>query len=284
MHAESSIFAVLARATTRLAECSDSPRLDAEMLLALALDVRRSYLLAHPEDELDAITLARFESSLERRLEQVPIAYLTGRREFWTLSLAVTPATLVPRPETELLVELALRELPPDLPRNVADLGTGSGAIALAIAKERPLCKVWATDVSEAALSVAAENARHNDLANVEFLCGDWTAALGDRRVDLLVSNPPYVQSGDPALTALRHEPQDALVSGADGLNAIRRIADTARDHVVADGLLLLEHGADQRTDVADILSASGWLDVCCHDDLSGRPRAVTARRASAAR
>ena len=283
MQADFSISAVLSRARARLAEGSDSPSLDAEVLLALALDVRRSYLLAHPEDELDEITLARFESSIERRLEQVPIAYLTGLKEFWTLSLAVTPATLVPRPETELLVELALRALPADGPSYVADLGTGSGAIALAIAKERPRCHVWATDVSEAALAVAAQNARQNDVANVEFLHGDWLTVLGDRRVDVLISNPPYVRSDDPALASLRHEPQDALVSGADGLDAIRTIASTAECHVTTAGLLLLEHGADQRADVVGILHDNGWLDVSCHDDLSGQPRAVAARRASAA-
>ena len=163
------------------------------------------------------------------------------------------------------------------------DLGTGSGAIALAIAKERPRCHVWATDVSEAALAVAAQNARQNDVANVEFLQGDWLTVLGDRRVDVLISNPPYVRSDDPALASLRHEPQDALVSGADGLDAIRTIASTAEDHVTAEGLLLLEHGADQRADVVGILHDNGWLDVSCHDDLSGQPRAVAARRASAA-
>ena len=283
MQADFSISAVLSRARARLAESSDSPSLDAEMLLALALDVPRSYLLAHPEDELDAITLARFESSIERRIDQVPIAYLTGLKEFWTLSLAVTPETLVPRPDTELLVELALRALPTDDPSNVADLGTGSGAIALAIAKERPRCHVWATDASEAALTVAAQNARQNDVANVEFLHGDWLTALGDRRVDVLISNPPYVRSDDPALTALRHEPKDALVSGPDGLDAIRTIAGGAEDHVTPEGLLLLEHGADQRAGVVGILHDNGWLDVSCHDDLSGRPRAVAARRASAA-
>ncbi|MEM7503824.1 MAG: peptide chain release factor N(5)-glutamine methyltransferase [Pseudomonadota bacterium] len=283
MQADFSISAVLSRARARLAKCSESPRLDAEMLLALALDVPRSYLLAHPEDELDEVTLARFERSIERRLERVPIAYLTGLKEFWTLSLTVTPATLVPRPETELLVEVALRELPADSPSHVADLGTGSGAIALAIAKERPRCLVWATDASEAALAVAAENARQNDVANVEFLHGDWLAPLGDRRVDLLISNPPYVRSDDPVLAALRHEPKDALASGADGLDAIRTIANAAVDHVTPEGLLLLEHGADQRADVVGILHDSGWLDVSCHDDLSGRPRAVCARRASAA-
>lgn len=281
MPAEFSIGAVLTRAAARLAEASDSPKLDAEMLLALALDVNRSYLFTHPEDELDELTLARFEDSIERRLARVPIAYLTGEREFWTLSLTVSPAVLVPRPETELLVELALRELPRDEPRDVADLGTGSGAIALAIAKERPLCRVLATDASDAALSVARENARRHDLGNVEFLRGDWASALGDERVDLLISNPPYVRRDDPALAALSHEPQAALVADDDGLSAIRTIADSARAHVVDGGTLMLEHGADQRDDVVGILGDSGWIDLDCHDDLAGQPRVVTAKRPS---
>ena len=281
MPAEFSIGAVLTRAAARLAEASDSPKLDAEMLLALALDVNRSYLFSHPEDELDELTLARFEDSVERRLARVPIAYLTGEREFWTLSLTVSPAVLVPRPETELLVELALRELPRDEPRDVADLGTGSGAIALAIAKERPLCRVLATDASDAALSVARENARRHDLGNVEFLRGDWASALGDERVDLLVSNPPYVRRDDPALAALSHEPQAALVAGDDGLSAIRTIADSARAHVVDGGTLMLEHGAEQRDDVVGVLGDAGWTDLDCHDDLAGQPRVVTAKRPS---
>lgn len=275
-----SIRQTLANAAEQLSAVSDSPRLDAEILLAKALDVPRSYLIAHPDDRLDAAGVARFSQQLMKRLDDVPIAYLVGRREFWSLELMVTPATLVPRPETELLVELALQALPRHEPRRVADLGTGSGAIALAIAHERPLSEVIATDASAAALDVAAENARQHDIDNVQFAQGSWTDPLaGEEAFDLVVSNPPYVATDDPALAALRHEPQDALLAGADGLDAIRIIAEEARTITRRGAALMLEHGADQRNDVRQILSDCGWHDIESHNDLAGKARIAVARQ-----
>lgn len=269
----------LKQATERLRAVSDSPRLDAEVLLSRALDVRSSYLMAHPEDTLDGAAIERYEQALARRADGVPLPYITGEKEFWSLPLMVGPETLVPRPETELLVELALRELPPDVEKGVLDLGTGSGAIALAIATERPLCAITATDLSEAALAIAQQNARQLEISNVTFVQGNWTEAAVGRTFDLIVSNPPYVKEGDPALAALRHEPEMALAAGSDGLDAIRLLARGCGGLLDRGGVLLFEHGADQETGVARLLGQNGWTAVECVRDLEGRPRVTRAVR-----
>jgi release factor glutamine methyltransferase len=271
--------AAIADATERLSRVSESPRLDAEILLCRTIDMPRSYLFAHPEDELDAITLERFEEVLQRREDGAPMAYIMGVREFWSHEFAVSPATLVPRPETEIIVNLALCEIPRDEEWRVLDLGTGSGAIAVSIACERPLSQVTAIDVSEEALLVAQENARALAPGNVECLLGDWTAPVRDRTFDLIVSNPPYVRADDDALAALRHEPQSALVAGKDGLDAIRVLAKDCGNILADRGLLLIEHGAYQREAVAALLEAYGWVDIECHNDLAGLPRVTAARR-----
>ncbi len=269
----------IADATDRLLRISDSARLDAEILLCQTINMPRSYLFAHPEDELDDLTRERLEALLQRRIEGEPMSYITGTREFWSHELLVSPATLVPRPETELLVELALREIPRKAEWQILDLGTGSGAIAISIAAERPLCSVTATDVSPDALAIAAENVRQADLANVSCLEGSWAVPVAGLEFNIIVSNPPYVRSDDAALQTLRFEPLSALASGPDGLNDIRVLATDCRAILAADGWLILEHGADQQTDVADILEAAGWVDIACHNDLAGKPRVTVARR-----
>ncbi len=271
--------AAIADARTRLKEVSDSGRLDAEILLCQTIDMPRSYLFAHPEDELDDLTQDRFESLLLRRLSGEPMSYITGVREFWSREFLVSPATLVPRPETELLVELALREIPRKAEWRVLDLGTGSGAIAISIAGERPLCNITATDFNEDALAVAAENARQADLANVHCIQGSWTEPVADKEFDIIVSNPPYVRDDDDALRTLSHEPLSALASGADGLNDIRILAQDCRAVLASGGWLMMEHGADQKEAVADILEAAGWTDITCHNDLAGKPRVTVARQ-----
>jgi len=271
--------AAIADATGRLAAVSDSARLDAEILLCQTIDMPRSYLFAHPEDELDELTQDRFEALLARRIGGEPMSYISGTREFWSHELFVTPATLVPRPETELLVELALREIPRKAAWRVLDLGTGSGAIAISIAAERPLCDITATDISEAALAVAQENVRQADLANVTCLAGSWVLPVAGQQFELIVSNPPYVRSDDAVLQNLRHEPLSALASGEDGLDDIRILARDCPAILVQGGLLMLEHGRDQQRDVAGILEARGWSDVTCHNDLAGRPRVTVARQ-----
>jgi release factor glutamine methyltransferase len=256
---------------------SESPRLDAELLLARALDLPRSYLYAHPDDVLDNAAAARFLKTVEQRLEGLPLAYITGEKEFWSLPLAVGPGALVPRPETELLVELALREIPRGSALSVADLGTGSGAIAIALASERPACRIVATDISAAALLIAKHNAAKHGLGNIEFVEGDWTTPLADRQFDLIVSNPPYVRIDDPALDELRFEPKVALASGSDGFDAIRTLARDCGRLLIPSGALMLEHGADQHDEVARILAAEGWSDIECFSDLAGRPRVTRA-------
>ncbi len=271
------IAAALADGTEQLRGVSDSPRLDAELLLAQALDVPRSYLFAHPEDALDRAALERFCSSLDRRSDDLPLAYISGEKEFWSMTLIVSPDTLVPRPETELLVDQALQHIPKNENFSILDLGTGCGAIALAIAKERPHCDITATDVSDAALAVARENANRLALANVEFLCGDWTAPVAGKTFDIIASNPPYVPEADPDLERLKHEPQMALLSGKDGLDAIRRISAEAQSVLRPGGTLLIEHGDNQAEEIARILSADGWGEISQVNDLAGKPRVTIA-------
>lgn len=250
-------------------------RADAELLLAHAVGRDRAWLFAHATDELDAAQAAAFAGLVARRAAGEPVAYLTGRRGFWTLDLEVGPDTLIPRPETELLVELALARLPQDEAARVADLGTGSGAIALAIASERPLAAVIATDVSKAALAVAVRNAQRNGIDNVWFRRGDWLQALGNERFDLIASNPPYIADGDPHLGEgdLRFEPPSALSSGADGLGAIREIVRAAPAHLAPRGWLLLEHGLGQGEAVRALLREAGFVDIATECDLENRER-----------
>ncbi len=273
-----SITEVLATAATRLASVSDSARLDAEILVARSINMPRSYLFAHPEELLDTTSLQRLAETVDRRLSGEPMAYITGVKEFWSLELLVTSATLVPRPETELLVDLALREIPRDATWQVLDLGTGSGAIAVAIAGERPGCDITAVDSSIEALAIATQNVRRLDLPNVSCIQGDWAAPVADRSFRVILSNPPYVGDGDAALEALRAEPDLALASGPDGLDAIRRLARDCASIIDDDGLLILEHGNEQRLAVAEILESNGWRDIACFDDYAGNPRATSAR------
>ena len=271
--------AAIRDATERLSTTSESPRLDAEILLCRTIDMPRSYLFAHPEDTLDDLTRDRFETLVGRREAGVPMAYITGIKEFWSRDFVVSPATLVPRPETELLVSLALREIPREEAWQVLDLGTGSGAIAVTIACERPLSQVTGIDISEDALAVARENARAHAPGNVEIMQGSWVTPVRDRTFDIVVSNPPYVAESDSALQDLQHEPAQALEAGAEGLDAISVLATDCRDVLVAGGLLLLEHGAEQGDRVASLLEAAGWTDIQGHDDLAGLPRVTAARR-----
>ena len=273
------IDAVLADAVARLAEVSESARLDAEILLARTIDMPRSYLFAHPEDELDERSFEQFAGLLQRRADGEPMAYIMGTKEFWSHELIVNAATLVPRPETELLVDLALREIPRKADWQILDLGTGSGALAIALASERMLCQITATDVSAAALAIAEENARHLCLGNVTFLAGHWTEPVRNQRFKIIVSNPPYVRADDPALRQMRHEPRSALVAGPDGLDAIRALAAECADILEPAGVLLLEHGAAQQGEVIAILEAAGWSGIVGHNDFAGLPRVTVARR-----
>ena len=259
----------------------DSARLDAELLLVHALGQSRAWLVAHADDVLAADASERIEPLIAARARGVPIAHVLGRRGFWTHELEVTPDTLIPRPETELLVELALARIGLDHVARIADLGTGSGAIALAIAAERPLVHVVATDASEAALTVARRNADALRLRNIEFAHGDWCAALAAQRYEVILSNPPYIVQDDPHLEVgdLRFEPRMALISGIDGLDAIRRIASDAPVHLQPGGWLLLEHGWTQGAAVCELLIAAGLREVETQRDLEQRDRVTLGRR-----
>jgi release factor glutamine methyltransferase len=253
-------------------------RLDAQLLLAHVLGITRARLLAHPEAPCSAAQALSYRELLSRRATGEPVAYLVGHREFWSLKLAVGPAVLVPRPETELLVERALARGPATAAR-VADLGTGSGAVALALASERPDWHVVATDLCPAALDLARDNAAALGLSRIEFRLGDWYAPLAGELFDLLVSNPPYVAAADPALLLLQHEPRLALTPGEDALAALRTLAAGAAVHLALGGWLMLEHGADQGPPVRAALVLAGFRHVRSHRDLAGHERMTEGQR-----
>lgn len=249
-------------------------RLEARVLAAFAWDVAPAWLIAHDTDTLTTEQAARFGSLLARRLAGEPVAYLTGTREFFGHPFVITPDVLIPRPDTELLVELALARVAPDRPATILDLGTGSGCIAITLALERPNARVTAVDRSAAALAVARRNAALLD-ADVEFLTSDWFEALGNRRFNCIVSNPPYIAAGDPHLVRgdVRFEPASALAAGPDGLDDLRHLIDAARTHLAPGGVLLLEHGHDQAATVCALLAAHGYARPRSWPDLAGIPR-----------
>lgn len=269
------VGAALRSAIDRLDGGPDA-RTDAEILLASVLQRDRAWLIAHRDDVLEVVDVVRFSELIELRAAGHPVAYLTGRRGFWSLELAVTPDTLIPRAETELLVQLALDRIAVGTQTRIADLGTGSGAIALAIARERPLASLVAVDASAAALLVAATNARSVGIGNVEFVEGSWFDALRlHDPFDVVVSNPPYLANDDPHFSRgdVRFEPRFALASGADGLDALRAIVGAACARLVNGGWLLLEHGLTQGPRVRALLDSAGFGSVQTWQDLAGRDR-----------
>jgi release factor glutamine methyltransferase len=269
----STVASALRQGVRALSMHSGSPQLDAEVLLSSVLGIERAALIARGSDLLADHELRLYRDLLEQRKRGMPVAYLTGRREFWSLPLKVTPAVLVPRPETELLVEVALQHLPKSAECAVLDLGTGSGAVALAIASERPLARVVGVDVSPGALGIARDNARALARPNVAFRLGSWFDAVPGEVFDVVVANPPYVAEHDPALAALAAEPELALVAGPAGLDALAAIIAAAPRHLQRGGWLLLEHGSTQEHGVAKLLKRSGFAGIECHCDYSGLPR-----------
>jgi release factor glutamine methyltransferase len=284
-HSPPTVAGVLAASIARL-EPAASAVLDAQLLLAHALGCARSAVLARGSEPMAPARIAALAPLLERRARGEPLAYITGRREFWSLELQVTAAVLVPRPETELVVERSLALLAPLAAgaASIADLGTGSGAIALALARERPRWRITATDRSTAALAIAAANARALGIDNVSFLAGDWYQPLAGCRFALIASNPPYIAAGDAALVdpALRHEPLAALASGPTGLEDIAALIAGASAHLLEAGWLVLEHGATQAGAVAELLVSQGFTHVRCHADLAGLERVTEAQRTAA--
>jgi release factor glutamine methyltransferase len=269
---------VLDELRRRFATVSGSPALDAELLLARVLGAGRTALAADPARELGPAERAALESLAARRLSGEPLAYLTGSREFWSLEIAVTPDVLVPRPETELLVERALAAIGGLEQPAVLDLGTGSGAVALAIARERPDAAITAVDASAAALAVAGGNAARLGIANVRFRQGSWYEPVAGARFDLVVANPPYLAADDPALAALACEPRAALVAGATGLEALAAVTAGAPAVLLAGGMLLCEHGAGQGAAVRARMADAGFAGVATHRDLAGCERVTGGR------
>lgn len=273
-------MATIAQALARASELeglSDTPRLDTEVLLAETLKQDKTYLYTWPERELSAEQYHTFMRLLQRRAEGIPVAHILGFKEFWSLSLEVSGETLIPRPETELLVELALQLFEKESERRVADLGTGTGAIALAIATERPAWQLWAIDCVVQAVKLAERNRERLGVDNLVCVVSDWLEGVPIRDFDLIVSNPPYINAGDPHLNQgdVRFEPESALVAGNDGLADIDVIARQARQKLKTGGYLLLEHGWQQRDRVMQLLDEQGYRNLVSHRDLAGQDRAV---------
>ena len=268
----------LRHAIDRLKPSSTSADIDAEILLAFTLATSRAFLYTHSEQMLSHKESETYEQFIAQRIAGMPIAYLTGTREFWSLPLTVGKDTLIPRPETELLVELTLELLKTNSLASVLDLGTGSGAIALALASERPDWTLIAGDSSQAAIAIATHNTHQLGLKNVQLVCSDWFSSIQTQCFHAIVSNPPYIAENDPHLKEgdVRFEPQQALISGADGMDSLRYIIEHAYDHLLPGGLLLLEHGYSQARVVTDLLRQKGyeqstsWLDHQGHERVSG--------------
>ena len=275
------IKSVLQNAQTKLAEIPDSPALDAELLLAFCLDKSRSYLFTWPDNVINEAQLTRFNTLIEKRLTDYPVAYLLGKKAFWTLDLLVTPDVLIPRPETELLVEIALQKISDIKAPKILDLGTGSGAIALALASERPDARITACDFSNKALEIAKTNADKNGLeTQVIFIESDWFSNINETDFDLIVSNPPYIDPDDPHLNqTIRHEPQQALVADNAGMKDIETIIQNSKDHLKKGCWLMIEHGYDQKTQTLELFEQFGYEEALNYQDIGQNPRLSIAKQ-----
>jgi release factor glutamine methyltransferase len=270
-----SIQTALDQATEQLSTSSESAALDAEVLLCLALQKQRSYLRAWPDNMLDAPQTEAFWAVVAKRQQGQPIAYITGIREFWSRDFKVSPAVLIPRPDTELLIEHALRLLPINQPYKIIDLGTGSGIISVTLAAERLLSEVTATDISETALAIAQSNAKQHRVDHIQFYISDWFSQVPEGLFDLVVSNPPYIAENDPHLLDgdLRFEPQSALIALNNGLKDIQTLVEQSRSRLHIGGHLLIEHGYNQQDAVQNIFQHFAYKNIQTYIDLSGQPR-----------
>ncbi len=270
-----SIAQAIKQASHSLAETSDSARLDAEVILCHVLNCSTTHLLAWPEKILDAEQALLFNQLIEQRRAGTPVAYLTNSKEFWSLNLKVTPATLIPRPDTETLVEFVLNKFSAKKNLNLIDLGTGSGAIAIAIASERPNWKIVATDISAEALAIAKENAHSHQITNIQFIESNWFKQIEEQRFDLIVSNPPYIAEHDPHLSQgdVRFEPLSALAAGKTGMNDINQITAESKKHLNTNGWLVFEHGYNQKKWVYNCFNHYVFQDITQLSDLSGQAR-----------
>lgn len=271
----SSIQYILIHATKILTPASESAALDAEVLLSTALNKDRAYLRAWPEQALTPEYLEIFESYLQQRLQGTPLAYITGIREFWSREFAVNQHVLIPRHDTELIVDISLKRIPRNTALKIVDLGTGSGVIAITLAAERPKLEVLACDKSAEALAIAKQNAKKHHVSRIQFYQSNWFEGLPDILFDFIISNPPYIAEGDPHLQRgdLRFEPHSALISSKQGLHDIERIIDAARHHLNAEGCLMIEHGYNQKDHIKTLFEQHGYQQVETFLDLAGNPR-----------
>lgn len=280
LHPANNIQSALESAIKQLDTSSSTARLDAEILLSHILGKNRSFLRAWPESELATTQIKQYQKLIEARKQSTPIAYLTGQREFWSNNFAVNPNVLVPRPETELLVEMALEVIPSNQSTSILELGTGSGIIGISLAMERPNVSVLATDICSAALNTARHNAKEKCVSNIDFQSSNWFESISAKKYDLIISNPPYIAEGDPHLMIndLVFEPDIALKSGPSGMEALSTIAKHARNWLNPGGHLMLEHGYQQASDLHEILSGFGYNDTKTRHDLQGHLRATQCR------
>lgn len=266
------------RKTTQLLQSdSDTPHLDAELLVMLATNKPREYLLINPDEPLTPQQEKILQDFVQRRHQGEPIAYISGHKEFWSLDLIVTPDVLIPRPETEHVIEWMLAHLPKDQSLRIADLGVGSGAIAIALAHERPNWLIDATENAENALKIAKQNAKRHHLTNIRFYLGNWCDPLPIRNYTAIVSNPPYIEENDEHLQSLKYEPHAALAAGEDGLDAIQVIIKQAKNYLTNGGHLVFEHGYNQKEKIISLLEENGYRAIIDHNDLAGIPRFITA-------
>lgn len=267
-------------ASGQLKRVSDTPRLDARLLFCHQSSMSVAEIMAHSSQQVGSALVCRYKNLINERMRGMPVAYLTGIKEFWSLEFSVNRYTLIPRPETELLVESALELSDPDCSLRILDLGTGCGAIALAVAFERPKAALVAADNSSRALTVARQNAQKHGLNNVSFVFSDWFENLDEGNFDLILSNPPYIRRGDAHLVDgdIKHEPVHALVAGEDGLDDLKKIIRHAGECLSQDGWLMVEHGHDQHHQVSQIFRRCGFLDIKTKNDLFGNPRVTIGR------
>lgn len=258
--------------------CSKMPNLDAEILVGYILQKSRAELFAHPEIRVTPIQKKQLANYVSRRIAGEPIAYILGEKEFWSLNLTVTPDVFIPRPETEMLVEWILKNLPKNEKLRIADLGTGSGAIAIAIASERPHWQIVAVDNSKKALKVAKTNAERCRIRNINFYFSEWCRALAHKNYHIIVSNPPYILDYDKHLQQLQYEPRESLTGGFDGLSSIKIIIEEAKSYLINGGWLLLEHGFDQSQKIIKLMKEAYYYQIQDYTDLAGLPRMIVAR------
>ncbi|QTS83575.1 peptide chain release factor N(5)-glutamine methyltransferase [Coxiella endosymbiont of Amblyomma nuttalli] len=269
---------VIRNISCQLDICSETPYLDAAVLVSHVLEKSRVELFTHPDMQIMSIQRKQLTNYVNRRISGEPMAYILGAKEFWSLNLTVTPDVLIPRPETEMLVEWILKNLPKDATLRVADLGTGSGNIAIAIASERPHWEITAVDNSKKALKVAKINAKKHHIRNINFYFSEWCQALTRLNYHVIIGNPPYIPNYDKHLQQLKYEPLNALASGPDGLSSIKIIIEEAKSYLTNDGWLLLEHGFDQSQKIVDLMQKAHYHEIQDHVDLASLPRMIVAR------